>query len=345
VTLDVVRSVRASARRTLALAAIPLERPLLVAVSGGQDSVCLLDALAVIWAGSGEGAGLIVIHVDHRLRGAASRRDAEAVAALARRYQLGYVRVEADVAAYAEQAGIGLEEAGREVRYRAFAEAAVQRQVGAVATGHTEDDSAETLLMNILRGTGLTGISGIQTRQISAATGAEALQVVRPLLGVSRTQTEAYCRALDLPFQCDASNADVSFLRNRVRHHLMPLLRTYSPSIVSNLGRLAEIAADDDSLLESVAEQSFQAVARRGPAEVAFDWADWLALAPALQRRLLRRSRHQLIGVGAWSFRSLETARLLLQRRPARRRLDLGGGIHLSTSRRDFRLQRGRTDS
>jgi tRNA(Ile)-lysidine synthetase-like protein len=348
---DTVQSVRAAVERFVAQHSIPPNALLLAAVSGGQDSVCLLDALASTWPTIG--GPLVAVHVNHLLRGPESTADASFVARMAARLGCECLTVEVDVAAYAREHALGLEEAGRYIRYQVLAETAACRGAWGAATGHTVDDLAETLLINLIRGTGSLGLAGIhptQTYRLQslgpsyggvakwALTDEAAVRVIRPLLDVTREQTEQYCHQQGLDFRRDWSNLDPAFLRNRIRHHLLPLLRSYNPSIVCALGRLAGVSADDEAELERSVDAAWQAHAAVGSAKVAFSWADWLAQSPAVQRRLLRRARTELSGTGAWSFDSLEAARLLLAGRPTRRRLSLGGGIQLSTTREGFQL-------
>ena len=323
--------------------------PILVGVSGGQDSVCLLDALAATATTRHQ---VVVGHVDHRLRGAQSAADASFVANLAEQLGVPALALTVDAAHYADAHRLGLEEAARVVRYQALAVLATEASAGAVATGHTLDDCAEGVLMNLLRGTGLAGQQGIQPEQrfdplllgpvppelrerLGASVG---IRLVRPLLGVQRTATEAYCRARGLPFRTDPTNADPSLSRNRIRHHLLPLLRTYNPSIVVSLARLARVAGDEDAELEHLAETCWQTFAELDRRRVHFRWSDWATLSAALQRRLLRRAARELGVTGGWSFDALEAARLLLARRPPGRRLALPSGVRLTTTRTGFQL-------
>jgi tRNA(Ile)-lysidine synthetase-like protein len=351
VATGTVERVRTAVERALAALEVPPDVRLLVAVSGGQDSVCLLDALsAVLTAAS---ARLIAVHVDHRLREEASAADAAAAAALAGRLGLPSITVQADLANYARQERLGLEEAGRYLRYQALAALSQREMAWGAATGHTLDDLAETMLINLIRGTGPAGLPSIPAVQsyrraglgppfpeleMSGLREATELRVIRPLLSIGRRETAEYCAQAGLEYRVDCSNLDPLFLRNRVRHHLLPLLRTYNPSIVPTLGRLARLAADDEQELERAVDAAWSRAATVGPAEVAFSWDSWAGLSAAIQRRLLRRARRQLGGGEHRSFQSLESARALLGGRAPARRLSLGGGVHLLTSRVGFRL-------
>jgi tRNA(Ile)-lysidine synthase len=210
--------------------------PIVVAVSGGADSVALLRALAE-FAPPG---GLIVAHLNHQLRGPESDADTAFVADLLP--DLPHFVERIDVAAAAKRAN--LEATARQVRYDFLA--AVARRTGAnvIATGHTRDDQAETVLHRLIRGTGLRGLRGIAaSRELE-----HGIRLIRPLLTVSRQDVIAYLRSIDQPWREDATNADTAFTRNRIRHELLPLLRSYNPAIEDALARTAmqanEVFAD-----------------------------------------------------------------------------------------------------
>jgi tRNA(Ile)-lysidine synthetase-like protein len=347
-----VERVRAEVARRLAEDRLPPAATLLVAVSGGQDSVCLLDALASL---PGPGAPrLVVFHLDHRLRGDRSSADAAAVERLAAGYGLEICLWRIDVRAYAQAHRLGLEAAGRFARYQALRAEAARRAAFGAATAHTADDRVESVLMHLLRGSGLAGLAGIAPGQRytdpllgpplaalgpvrSAAT--PALQVIRPLLAVSRRDSGSYCRARNLPVRVDETNFDPTYLRNRVRHQLVPLLLSYNRSLRASLTQLATIASDDEVELERLTDAAWRRIARLGEAEVAFGWSDWRPLSPALQRRLLRRAGQQLSGQAGWSFRSVESGRRLLEHRLPGRQVSLGGGVVLRSSRQGFALR------
>jgi tRNA(Ile)-lysidine synthase len=211
-----------------AIRAFPgLSGPGVVAVSGGADSVALLRGL--LDAGAGP---LTVAHFNHQLRGAESDADAEFVRELAAGLGLPFRLGEADVRAAA--AGDNLEATARRLRYDWLA------GLGGmwVATGHTADDQAETVLHRVIRGTGIQGLRGIAPRRELAS----GVRLVRPLLGITRAEVLDYLAKLGQPFHEDTTNADLTFTRNRIRRELLPLLTTLNPSVVSALCRLAEQA-------------------------------------------------------------------------------------------------------
>jgi tRNA(Ile)-lysidine synthase len=210
-----------------------------VAVSGGADSVALLRCLVAVRTGP-----LTVAHFNHKLRGDESDRDAAFVGEWAASFKLPFRLGEADVATIASETGENLEATARRLRYDWLNE--VANDVGAawIATGHTADDQAETLLHRLVRGTGIQGLRGIAGRRG---------RIVRPFLRVTRAEVLELLRELNLPHREDASNSDPRFTRNRIRAELLPLLKTFNPEIVIVLGRLAEQA---DEAHELIVEQA-----------------------------------------------------------------------------------------
>jgi tRNA(Ile)-lysidine synthase len=256
-----------------------------VAVSGGPDSVALLRALLELRHAQ-PGERLILAHLNHRIRGAESDADAvfvhelhEKLARAAPRLEL---RCEGFNVAEAARMGRGnLEAVARRLRYRWLANVAEEAGVRWVATGHTSDDQAETVLHRLLRGSGLQGLRGIAAcRPLTPR-----VTLIRPMLGASRTDVLAYLEDKRQDYREDSSNRNLQFTRNRLRHELLPLLARYNPSIVAVLCRLAEQAGDAYRAVQAQA-QALLAEAERpraGPLLV-FD-RNVLAAAP---RRLVR---------------------------------------------------------
>jgi tRNA(Ile)-lysidine synthase len=249
-----------------------------VAVSGGADSVALLRALADEPATQ----GLIVAHLNHRLRGSESDADAAFVAALCP--HLPHRTEAIDVAAAAE--GENLEDTARRVRYDFLARVAREAGAGAgwVATAHTLDDQAETVLHRLIRGTGLRGLRGIAaSREL-----VPGVRLLRPMLTVSRAKVIAYLRAIGQPWREDATNRDPAFTRNRIRHELLPLFRTFNPGIEEALGRTAAHADEVYAGIEQVAAALLCAVERpRAGRTVVLDRAGLDGVVPHCVRELL----------------------------------------------------------
>lgn len=256
---------------------------LLVAVSGGPDSVALLRALC---AGRRTGDGQIVAaHLNHLLRGADSDADEAFVAGLAVALGATSACHRLDVAALARAEGGNLEAVARRERYAWLAGVAQAHGLRFVATGHTASDQAETVLHRIVRGTGLEGLRGIAPRRRLAA----GVELVRPLLGVTRAEVLAFLAELGQQARHDASNDDPRFTRNRIRHELLPILaRDYNPRVEEVLARLAQQAE------EWAAEEEGEALALLSAADRGRDGAEVLLDPAALGRSSRRLARAAL---------------------------------------------------
>src|SRR5579884_1285182 len=192
----------------------------LVAVSAGADSVALLRLLLELRAELG--IVLAVAHFNHGLRGEDAQADEHFAAELASRHGLEFFVERVNLAKHAAAQRLGLEAAGRELRYRWLTRIADEHRFDAVATAHTADDQAETVLMKFLRGAGTRGLAGIYPAMVQAE---GKTRFVRPLLTATRAEVEAYLASIDQPWREDASNLDRRFVRNRIRHELLPLLK------------------------------------------------------------------------------------------------------------------------
>ena len=261
-----------------ARALIPPGGRVVAAVSGGGDSVALLHLLAEL-AGRGVVDLVGVAHVNHRLRGPESDEDERFCRGLARRLGVPCLVESAAVADAARSRRISVERAGHQLRHAFFGRAARELGAGRVALGHTIDDQAETVLLRLIRGAGPAGLSGMRPR-----TGL----LVRPLLAVGRAELRRYLADRGIPFREDASNADTRVPRNRVRHELLPHLRTYSPRIAEALARQADIAQADEAWLSRRANEAAADLVSRNRGAVELDADGLTALPPALARRVVR---------------------------------------------------------
>ncbi len=267
---------------------VPGDR-VLAALSGGPDSVALVALLLKLR----EEMPLEVrlAHFNHRLRDEAGE-DERFVRDLARRWTLPLDVGSADVRSFAAGRKLNLEEAGRELRYRFLRRAAADAGATKIATGHTMNDQAETVLMRLMRGTGLAGLAGIATVVAGAP-----CPIVRPLLDISGPDLHAWLEAQGLPFREDASNRDLRFLRNRIRAELLPELALhYESQIVAHLARLAGIVREDDELLHGfVRELADEFILRQGR-DIALDLKTLPLLLPALARRVAREFLREIAG-------------------------------------------------
>ena len=300
---------------------------LLVAVSGGTDSVCLLHILVNLQ--NELGIGLHVSHLNHQLRGAESEADAQYVSDLA--HQLGIpATIEArDVISHQARHRISLEEAAREVRYNFLAE--VARSIGAshVAVGHTIDDHIETILMHLIRGTGTTGLRGLQPSVMWQFLG-NSLTIIRPLLQASRQETAYYCHNHKLNPRLDASNLSLSPLRNRIRHRLLPLLKSYNPRVAEAILRTAQIAGAELTFLDEEGTRLWDKIAQEQEDTIILDKERFLELPSALKRHLLRVAIEKLLG----TLKDIETRHIegimAALTKPAGRRISLPEGLIFS---------------
>ena len=261
---------------------------LVVAVSGGPDSLALVHALHALRHDLR--LRLHAAHLDHGLRPEASAMDADFVRKTMRTLRVPLTIQKLDVAEFSRQRRLSLEDAARRLRYEFLSRVAAEEGADAVAVAHTLDDQAETVLMHILRGSGLTGLRGMKldsTRFVSGRT----LRLFRPLLSVPKSQTMGYCEANDLEPRFDESNLSHRFTRNRIRLDLMPSLEGYNPSVKLALTRLAHSVSLDMDIIERELDSAAADILTDDPGTgVSLDRARFSHLHPSLQRHLLRRA-------------------------------------------------------
>jgi tRNA(Ile)-lysidine synthase len=296
-----------------------LARPgarVLVALSGGCDSVALLFLLREL-----EDAGALTVaaaaHLNHQLRGADSDADEAFCAALAGRFGLEAIVERADVAAVARKEKRSLEDAARAVRYEFLERSALRADADAIAVAHTVEDQAETFLLRLLRGAGTRGLAAIRPK---------AGRVIRPLIELERADLRAYLADRGERFREDASNADVAFARNRVRHELIPLLQSrFSPRVTHVLAREAELARQDEEFLAAEAIKLAARIVLTDVAGVRLD-ADGLRCAPrALSSRVVHAVLQRLAGTKSIHFDHVERLLGLAEPSAAGRAVSLPG--------------------
>jgi tRNA(Ile)-lysidine synthetase-like protein len=332
----------------------PGERVVL-GVSGGPDSLCLLDGLHGLAAA--QRLVLIVAHLDHGLRPGAAA-DAAFVRGEAAARGLACVVERVDTAGFAAARGISLEDAGRRLRYAFLARVAREHGAERVAVAHTADDQAETVLMHFLRGAGLDGLSGMKPKAVmgelaigdwvigdweSAASaqmpiaGKQApVALIRPLLGETRSAVVAYCAARGLQPREDETNADPRFWRNKVRHEVLPFLEQYNPNLRATLARTAEVLSGEQALAQAAVDalmESTGAAGGQAPGQVAWDRGAWQALSLPEQRALLRRGIERLHGaVRDVDFGPLDAAARFGRTAAPGQGRDLAAGLRLAAS-------------
>jgi len=294
-----------------------LSSPLLVAVSGGPDSITLVHVLIEM------GYKVEIAHFDHQTRGEGSAEDARFVEALAKQLGLPFHLRAEDIETGADQSPMSFEEYARTRRYAFFVETAKSRGCAAIATGHHADDQAETVLMRILRGTSPAGVAGTPP-----VTERDGVRVVRPFLGARRAEILAWLHERGLRYCHDESNLDTDFVRNRIRHDLLPQLRReYNPRVVEALDRLAELARTEDDLLQLLAADFSVKCVLGGDTILREAFARGHR---ALQRRAVMdvANRRTLRPDAEHVERAIE---FILHAAPSKR-FDLGGGVRLASS-------------
>ncbi|MGH9606081.1 MAG: tRNA lysidine(34) synthetase TilS [Terracidiphilus sp.] len=335
---------------TLALDTTPLKPGMRVAVglSGGADSVALLRALA----DRSVHPGLVIhaAHLHHGLRGDEADGDLAFARELAGSLGLAFHETRVDTAAEARpnrdsgKRSESIEEAARRLRYAWFRQLMAAGEVDAVATAHTLDDQAETVLAKFLRGAWTEGLAGI-----SPALDYLEGRIVRPLLSTTRAEIEAYLNALGQPWREDSTNRHLTFTRNRIRHELLPLLEGYNPRLREHLAQMGTLARDEEgwwqSELARLAPQLLlpgrpvRGGGRAGGDSLAVDITRLALLAPALQRRLLRHAAERL--GAAPDFASTESLRNLALHGRAGQKLGLAQGLIAERTNRELRLTSG----
>lgn len=263
---------------------------ILIAASGGTDSLALLHILMSLR--DSLGCDLHVATLDHGLRGEAGADDARFVVETAQAWNIPVTSSTADVRALAAERRIGIEAAARSARYDFLAQ--VARAIGAhrVAVAHHAGDQVETVLLHLLRGSGLRGLSGMSFA--SPLPGHSDLTLIRPLLGITRADLEAYCHDHALHPRHDVSNDDLSLTRNRLRHETLPYLRDLAPGFDRRLLALAEIAALEDNFVDSALSQTIDPHLIHQPDRITLPRAIFVALHPALQRRFVLSAARDL---------------------------------------------------
>ena len=301
----------------------------LAAVSGGADSLCLALVLKQL------GFDLQIAHFDHRLR-PESAQDAEIVRRAAERLGIPFHLGQGDVPAHAGRNRMTVEEAARNLRYAFLLRTAKAENINAIATGHTMDDQVETVLMHLIRGSGLRGIGGIHPiGRVPFQPGKpadETVRVVRPLLCIAHTQTAGYCAQEGWTPLEDPSNQDTAFTRNRIRHELIPLLERYNTSIIDTLSRLAETAQVQDAYLTQTADLLWaQSAVELAPGLARFPLYAFRNEHEAVRQALLRRAVLHLEGtLEDLGYRQVERVLEFVQSLSGPHRMDLALGVDVS---------------
>ena len=288
----------------------------LVAISGGPDSVALLHILRVL------GYDVVAAHLDHMTRDGESSIDADFVEALASSMEIPFVSERRPVESEAAASPESFEQTARTARYSFFANAAKAHNCAAIATGHNSNDVAETVLWRMVRGTSVDGIASIPPVRLLGTA-----KVVRPLIDCTRAEIEDYLSSHSIAFRTDASNEDRRFVRNRIRHELIPMLeRDYNPKVRDALVRLATLARDDAALLAEIVDPFLESCMTE---DGGLDRKCFADASEAMQRRVFQAFA-QHAGVDP-SFERTEVAREFIVTGRTGARLDLGGSRLINT--------------
>jgi tRNA(Ile)-lysidine synthase len=272
---------------------LPEGSGVLAAVSGGADSVCLLDLLRL--AQPRLKLRLAAFHLNHGLRDSAAR-DEEFVRKRCRDWSVELMVARADVAGFAGRHKMGVEEAGRELRYRHLERVARKLKCDVVALGHTANDNLETMLLNLARGAGPRGLAGIPVRRTSGSYHQDTktprgtrIAFVRPLIDIERDRLEQHLRARGIEWVEDESNLDVTYRRNLLRREVVPVLLKLNPNAVPNARRAAQLLNEEGEFLDGMAEAAARDVAEFGKGRVRIDILKFKDYNNILKRRILKR--------------------------------------------------------
>lgn len=299
------------------------DRPVIVGVSGGPDSLCLMETLRRA------GYHLIIGYFDHKLR-PESALDARMVEKAAVRLGLLCILGGMDVRAYAEEKKLSIEEAARTLRYRFLFELARKYKAQAVAVGHTADDQVETVLMHFLRGSGISGLKGMSYRSVIKSFDPD-IPVVRPLLDMWREETVLFCAVNGLRPSYDSSNESLNFQRNRIRHLLIPSLETYNPKFRETVLRMSHSLKGDYAFVMETLEHAWGNVVVSANDEIiTFDVLRLSSMPIGLQRNLIRHAMQTLLPGVDIGYQTLKRASDFINASSATvPRLDLKAGLRM----------------
>lgn len=263
-----------------------------VGVSGGPDSICLVDILSEI-RNKEIKFDIVIAHVNHMIRNEA-KSDEEFVKKYAEEKQILFFSKEIDVSNLAKSKKIGTEEAGREARYEFFAEVLKQIKANKIATAHTKSDNAETVLMNIIRGTGTFGLKGIQAKRDEI--------FIKPLIEIERNEIEEYCEDNKLDPRRDKTNDENIYTRNKVRNILIPLIKDeFNPNIIDTLDRLSSLATIENNYFDEMTNLEFEKILiKEDKEEIVLDLKEFNKKHEAIKSRIILLGIKKLLRWDSW---------------------------------------------
>lgn len=293
-----------------------------IGVSGGPDSVALL--LFLIEIQKEYSLRLGIVHINHCLRGKESDRDAEFVENLAFEHEIPFFLMTKKVALIAKERKLSVEEAAREVRYAFYKDVLTRHNYSKTALGHNCDDNAELVLMNLLRGSGPRGLSGIPPKRDG--------WIIRPLMQFSKQDILSYLEFKSQTYVIDSSNKDIKFLRNKIRSSLLPLLREeYNPAITDSLNRLSNIIRSEEEWMEKETELKFnRSVLKQKDTQIQLSTGILMNLHPALIRRIIRSTIKKIKGdLKRITLQHIDAAAILISSAVPGKSLDLPDRIRI----------------
>ena len=254
---------------------------IVVGVSGGPDSLCLLSLLNSLK--DKYELELIVVHINHSLREEADFEE-NYVKEMATKLNLKFFSKKVDINMLSKEKKCSTEEVARNVRYEFFREILVKTNANKIAVAHNKNDNAETVLMNIIRGTGNEGVSGIDNKNND---------IIRPLICISRNEIEKYCEEKSLTAMIDKTNFETIYTRNKVRNLVIPILKEINPDVIESLNRFSEIARDEEEFIEEYVDNIYNKIIKYDDKELYIEKDEFLKLKIGLKRRILRRAIYE----------------------------------------------------
>jgi|Deesub1362B_J571_1020462.scaffolds.fasta_scaffold00082_82 tRNA(Ile)-lysidine synthase len=292
---------------------------IMVGLSGGPDSVCLLHILKEL--SPSFRLGLMALYVDHGLRPEETAKEIEFCKEVCKGLGVEFFIKSVDTRGYAEEHSLSIQEAARRLRYWMFEQTALEAEADRIATGHNADDQAETVVMRLLRGSGMKGLGAIPPVRG---------KVIRPLLEVQRQEIEQYLTARGIQWLTDSSNLSDKYLRNRIRKELMPVLKRFNPKIVETLCRTAALLREENEYIEArVNSALMKLISRRTDKKVELFLAPLENMERVILRRALRRAIDETKGLRGIGFEHIEEIIDMIQSAPTGARLYLPRGIRV----------------
>jgi len=298
---------------------------ILVGLSGGPDSIVLLHILSQLR--KEYMLDIYIAHLDHKFRGEQSTSDRKFCEDIAGKSGFDIVCEEIDVPKIIKKEKISPEEAARQARYDFFERVARKKNITKIAVGHTRDDQAETVLMRLIRGSGMLGLGGV-----APVKDIHGITVIRPVIEISRSRIDSFIKEFGLEFRHDSSNDDVSFTRNRIRHELFPYLEgKFNPNIKEVLANMAENLRVENEFLEKFARRKFKGMVRKNKSgAIEIDIKKFRKQPEAMRKRIFRSSLEALKGnLRRFTYQHWKEVKDLIESRPGNSIVDLPGDINI----------------